>query len=65
MRPLLAVLAITIAGNCLAEYPNGQKYPNVVLVVSDDQRPDTIAALGNPIIKTPNLDQLVQRGSVF
>jgi arylsulfatase A-like enzyme len=65
MRQLLAVLAITIAGNCLAEYPNGQKYPNVVLVVSDDQRPDTIAALGNPIIKTPHLDQLVQRGSVF
>lgn len=65
MRPLLAVLAITVAGHCLAEYPNGQKYPNVVLVVSDDQRPDTIAALGNPIIKTPNLDQLVRRGSVF
>ncbi|MDE0863712.1 MAG: sulfatase-like hydrolase/transferase [Rubripirellula sp.] len=39
--------------------------PNVVIIVSDDQRPDTIAALGNPIIKTPNLDQLVQRGSVF
>ena len=39
--------------------------PNVVIIVSDDQRPDTIAALGNPIIRTPNLDQLVQRGSVF
>ena len=65
MRQILAVLAITITGSCFAEYPNGQKYPNIVLVVSDDQRPDTIAALGNPIIQTPNLDQLVRRGSVF
>ncbi len=65
MRRLLALLAITVADNCLADYPNGQKPPSVVLVVSDDQRPDTIAALGNPIIRTPHLDQLVQRGSVF
>jgi arylsulfatase A-like enzyme len=39
--------------------------PNVILIVSDDQRPDTIAALGNPVIETPNLDRLVARGSVF
>ena len=25
----------------------GQKRPNVLLIVSDNQRPDTIAALGN------------------
>lgn len=65
MRQLLAVLAIIIAGSCVAEYPNGQKYPNVILLVSDDQRPDTIAELGNPIIKTPHLDHLVRQGSVF
>ncbi len=39
--------------------------PNILLIVSDDQRPDTIAALGNPIIETPSLDRLVRRGSVF
>ena len=39
--------------------------PNVLLIVSDDQRPDTIAALGNSVIQTPNLDRLVRRGSVF
>ncbi|HBV64947.1 MAG TPA: choline-sulfatase [Rhodopirellula sp.] len=65
MRQLLAVLAITIAGVCLAVDRCETKYPNVVLVISDDQRPDTIAALGNRSIKTPHLDQLVQRGSVF
>lgn len=39
--------------------------PNVLLLVSDDQRPDTIAALGNPEIKTPALDQLARRGFAF
>ena len=39
--------------------------PNVLLLVSDDQRPDTIATLGNPSIRTPHLDQLVAAGTVF
>lgn len=39
--------------------------PNVVLVLADDQRFDTIRALGNPEIHTPNLDALVERGFTF
>src|SRR4029077_4341986 len=41
------------------------KKPNVLFVISDDQRWDCIAALGNKDIKTPTLDALVQRGFVF
>jgi arylsulfatase A-like enzyme len=36
--------------------------PNVVFILSDDQRPDTIRALGNKHINTPHLDRLVQSG---
>jgi arylsulfatase A-like enzyme len=36
--------------------------PNVLLIVTDDQRPDTIHALGNDIIRTPHLDDLARRG---
>ena len=39
--------------------------PNVLFIFTDDQRADTIAALGNPIIKTPNLDRLVRGGLSF
>ncbi|QDT11112.1 sulfatase-like hydrolase/transferase [Planctomycetes bacterium K23_9] len=39
--------------------------PNILLIVSDDQRPDTIASFGNNVIRTPNLDALAARGSVF
>jgi arylsulfatase A-like enzyme len=39
--------------------------PNILLIVSDDQRPDTISALGNKVIRTPNLDSLVRGGVAF
>ncbi len=41
------------------------KKPNILLIVTDDQRHDTIRALGNPYIHTPNLDKLVQNGFAF
>ena len=42
-----------------------EKRPNVLFLFADDQRADTIAALGNPIIQTPNLDRLCRRGLAF
>ncbi|MCG2660192.1 MAG: sulfatase-like hydrolase/transferase [Kiritimatiellae bacterium] len=39
--------------------------PNVVLLLTDQQRFDTIHALGNSVIKTPNLDRLVAMGTGF
>ena len=39
--------------------------PNILFLVSDDQRADTVRALGNPRIQTPNLDRLVQQGFAF
>lgn len=39
--------------------------PNILFILSDDQRFDTIGALGNPYIHTPNLDALCDRGVAF
>jgi arylsulfatase A-like enzyme len=39
--------------------------PNVLFILADDMKADCVGALGNPHIKTPNLDRLVQRGFVF
>ena len=39
--------------------------PNVVFIFTDDQRFDTISALGNSEIDTPNLDRLVASGTSF
>lgn len=42
-----------------------KKLPNVLLIITDDQRFDTLHALGNEAIRTPNLDRLVRRGTAF
>jgi arylsulfatase A-like enzyme len=39
--------------------------PNVLILLTDDQRPDGVAALGNPAVRTPHLDALARRGLVF
>ncbi len=39
--------------------------PNVLFVMTDQQRFDAIAAHGNPDIYTPNIDRLVNRGVTF
>ena len=38
---------------------------NILLIFTDMQRADTIGALGNPHIQTPNLDRLVREGTSF
>ncbi len=39
--------------------------PNILLYCTDQQRFDTIGALGNPHVRTPTLDRLVREGTAF
>jgi arylsulfatase A-like enzyme len=39
--------------------------PNILWICTDQQRYDTIQSLGNPHIRTPNIDRLVQEGVAF
>ena len=41
------------------------KRPNVLFLLTDDQRYGTIRALGNDEVKTPNIDRLVYLGTSF
>ncbi len=62
MRCWLMLVAVSFVP---AVVVSADRPPNVLLIVSDDQRPDTIHALGNPRIDTPHLDALCQRGTAF
>ena len=42
-----------------------EQRPNIILIITDQQRFDTIRALGFPYMDTPNLDRLVQEGVTF
>ena len=39
--------------------------PNIVFIITDQQRIDTIKALGYDYMETPNLDRLVNNGTTF
>ena len=39
--------------------------PNILWICTDQQRYDTIAALGHPHVSTPNLDRLAREGVAF
>ena len=41
------------------------KQQNILLLMTDQQRFDTVGALGNPLIQTPALDRLVREGTSF
>jgi arylsulfatase len=39
--------------------------PNVLFITTDQQRYDTLGVTGNPHVRTPNLDALARRGTMF
>ncbi len=41
------------------------KKPNIIFIITDQQRYDTISALGYPHMDTPHLDRLVKEGTHF
>lgn len=49
----------------LASYLGRAEKPNFLFIFADDQSYETIAALGNQEVKTPNLDRLVNMGTSF
>jgi arylsulfatase A-like enzyme len=57
--PAATLLFLTAAALTAAEKPN------ILFLFADDQRADTIAAHGNPYIKTPNIDKLAAAGFSF
>ena len=39
--------------------------PNIVFVITDDQRWDAMGCAGHPFLKTPNMDRLAREGAMF
>jgi len=54
--PLLVMLAVTATA--------AEQKLNVLFIASDDMRPQ-LGCYGDPLVKSPNLDQLASRGMVF
>ncbi|GAB5561645.1 MAG: sulfatase-like hydrolase/transferase [Synoicihabitans sp.] len=60
--PLLCAVAVLLLSSLVSA---AQKRPNFLFIITDDQAPDMIGALGHPEVKTPNIDRLVEQGTAF
>ena len=61
-NPLVALALLIVYQSTSANAP---EKPNILFLFTDDQRHDTIHALGNEHIQTPHTDRLVKSGVVF
>ena len=57
------LILIVILSNCQQE--NNHLNPNIIFLLTDDQRADALGVAGNKIIQTPNLDDLANDGVRF
>jgi len=48
-----------------ADAPAAPTRPNIVFLLTDDHRWDALGCMGNPVIRTPNVDALAAAGVVF
>jgi arylsulfatase A-like enzyme len=60
----LAWLLVAMAGNPLRAEASPSR-PNIVFVLTDDQRWDSLGLTGNPVVKTPHIDRLAADGTFF
>lgn len=63
MKPLL--IMTIICAIAVTSAPKAEDPPNIIFILSDDQRYDELGCTGDPFIKTPNIDQLAKEGTLF
>ena len=65
------LLTLSAAGPLQAATPHRsdaqdqEKRPNIIFILTDDHRYDALGVMGNPIIRTPNLDALARDGVLY
>src|SRR5579883_2279143 len=62
---LSAALLLSSGTSQAAGLPPKKQRPNVLFLLTDDQRADAVGAYGNRVIQTPNIDRLAGSGLVF
>jgi arylsulfatase A-like enzyme len=50
---------------CLSLFGKENPRPNIIFILTDDQRWDALGVAGNSIIKTPQMDELAKKGVYF
>ncbi len=68
-QAIFALLLSFVLGACQSNNPyataNLRRSPNIVFILTHDQRFDALGCAGNSIIQTPNIDRLAAEGVRF
>lgn len=62
---LILVIAVMAAATSVGLPAAESSRPNIIFLLTDDQRWDTLGCYGNEIIHTPNIDELARNGVTF
>src|ERR1041385_7886491 len=64
-RDVLKLLPMAAAARSATAQTGGQRRPNFVVIVTDDQGIGDVGCYGHPEVRTPNLDRLAASGVRF
>jgi arylsulfatase A-like enzyme len=62
-RVLVAALLWMLAA--APAVPTAGRPPNILFILTDDQRWDALGCMGHPFLETPNIDRLAKEGALF
>ena len=62
---LLVLFALFCGLNTLKAQQGNNEKPNIIFILTDDQRFDAIGYAGNEFVETPTMDNLAQSGTYF
>ncbi|MCL4402133.1 MAG: sulfatase-like hydrolase/transferase, partial [Acidobacteria bacterium] len=57
--------AAALAGSSSAMGRGGKERPNIIFLLTDDQRWDQLSCMGHPVLRTPNMDRIAREGVMF
>ena len=62
---LLSSVILLSGGLCRPAAAAGARRPNIIFVITDDQRWDSLGVTGHSFARTPNIDRLAREGALF
>ncbi len=67
LRPTLTAFSLILLAvtQVTASTSTAPERPNIIFILSDDQRADSVGFMGDSIVQTPNLDRLASEGHIF
>ena len=65
LKRIAGIVAVVTVAMMFRTAAATEQRPNILLIITDQQRYDMLSCAGNPWVKTPNLDRLAAAGTRF